>query len=492
VSSYRSQVSVGVDRAPAGAIQEPAGHAPATAIRPSGLRGLRRVALWIGATDAVSILAAFLLAYSIRFGDHFPSARALAAMILVVPLWIAVFTGYGLYRIQHFAPAEELRRIISATSIGITIVVAGSFWSKSAFPRLWIGLSWVFALTLLLGGRVLWHKQMYRMRMRGGLTLRTLIVGDNTEAVRIANTLTSGPFGFAPIGYLAPVPSSDRVGTLDCLGSLRDVSRIIKTNAVECIYVASSALSGEEATFLTREVRGAGVQMRVSTNVYDVLSSRLAILPVADLLALSLAPVRLSGFQSALKRAFDVIVSAVLFVLLLPFLLGIALSIKLDSRGPVLFRQARITKGGRSFTVLKFRTMVVDANRILRERAIDPTVPFFKMKEDPRLTRVGKILRRLSFDELPQLLNVLKGDMSLVGPRPLPADQVAANLELLGPRHEVRTGVTGWWQIKGRSDVDAEEALRLDLFYIENWSLSLDLYILAKTAGATFARRGAY
>jgi len=466
---------------------------PAATIQPSGLRDLRRIARWIGVTDAVSILVAFLLAYSIRFGDHVPSVRALVAMILVVPLWIAVFTGYGLYRVQHFAPAEELRRIISAVSIGITIVVAGSFWSKSAFPRLWIAMSWAFALFLLLGGRILWHKQMYRMRMRGALTLRTLIVGDNAEAVRIASTLRGAPLGFAPIGYLAPNPANETVvGDLDCLGRLHDISRVIEANGIECIYVASTSLTGEEASFLTREVRGAKAQVRVSMNVYDVLSSRLAVLPVADLLALSLAPARLSGFQSALKRAFDVIFSAMLFVLLLPVLLAVALAIKLDSRGPVLFRQARVTKGGRSFTVLKFRTMVTDANRILRERAVDPTVPFFKMKEDPRLTRVGKVLRRLSLDELPQLVNVLKGDMSLVGPRPLPADQVAANLELLGPRHEVRTGVTGWWQVKGRSDVDAEEALRLDMFYIENWSLSLDLYILAKTAGATLAKRGAY
>jgi lipopolysaccharide/colanic/teichoic acid biosynthesis glycosyltransferase len=151
-----------------------------------------------------------------------------------------------------------------------------------------------------------------------------------------------------------------------------------------------------------------------------------------------------------------------------------------------------VTKGGAAFTVYKFRTMLQNGDSLLGDRLADVSSPFFKVEDDPRLTKVGRILRKLSLDELPQLLNVIKGEMSLVGPRPLPVDQVAANLELLGPRHEVPTGVTGWWQVNGRSDLSPEEALRLDLFYIENWSLSLDLYILLKTIGVIFARRGAY
>jgi lipopolysaccharide/colanic/teichoic acid biosynthesis glycosyltransferase len=141
----------------------------------------------------------------------------------------------------------------------------------------------------------------------------------------------------------------------------------------------------------------------------------------------------------------------------------------------------------------KFRTMRDDADRLLEELEVDPSAPFFKLgAEDPRLTRVGRFLRKYSLDELPQLLNVLKGEMSLVGPRPLPAEQVAANLELLGPRHEVSAGVTGWWQVQGRSEVDdADEAVRMDLFYIENWSLALDLFVLLKTFGAVLAKRGA-
>jgi lipopolysaccharide/colanic/teichoic acid biosynthesis glycosyltransferase len=171
----------------------------------------------------------------------------------------------------------------------------------------------------------------------------------------------------------------------------------------------------------------------------------------------------------------------------LPLWAATAVAIRLSSRGPVFFRQDRVTTGGRIFPMYKFRTMKVNV-----DSPADTSAPFFKLQADPRLTRVGAVLRRLSLDELPQLLNVLRGEMSLVGPRPLPADQVAANLELLSPRHEVPAGMTGWWQVNGRSGVTPEEAIHLDQFYIENWSLSLDLYVILKTFGAVVGQRGAH
>jgi len=217
-----------------------------------------------------------------------------------------------------------------------------------------------------------------------------------------------------------------------------------------------------------------------------MLTSRLAQLKVGAAIAVALRPVRLSGPQAAMKRAIDLAVASVVLLVTLPLWPVIALAIRLDSRGPVLFRQERVTKDGRIFRMHKFRTMRT------ADPAFDTTRPFFKLESDPRLTRVGGFLRRYSLDELPQLWNVLVGDMSIVGPRPLPAEQVAANADLLTPRQAVPAGVTGWWQINGRSRVTAEEALRLDLFYIENWSPTLDLYILLKTFGAVTRRQGAY
>ena len=443
-------------------------------------------------TDGLSALAAFLLAYQARFGLRLPPARALGMMLIALPLWTAIFSAFGLYRMHHYSPGEEFRRLFSAITVSITVIVAGAFWLRSPFSRTWLLTSWLFAVVLVMTTRRLWHFWMGRERARGALSLRTVIVGGNEEAMRIATQLREQPHaGFRPIGFITP---DGRGGDgMPVLGELTDLPRLIRQEALECVFVASTSLTNEQVRFLTRATRGSGAELRVSANVYDVLSSRLSVQPVGDLLALSLAPVRLTGFQAMLKRTFDIVVAGSVVLVTLPLWITIAAAIRLDSRGSVLFRQDRVTKGGRAFTMYKFRTMVSHGEGLLRERNIDPTVPFFKLgPDDPRLTRVGRLLRRSSLDELPQLLNVIRGDMSLVGPRPLPADQVAANLELLMPRHEVRAGVTGWWQIRGRSDVGVEEALRMDLFYIDNWSLGLDLYILTKTIGAIVKGRGAY
>ena len=227
--------------------------------------------------------------------------------------------------------------------------------------------------------------------------------------------------------------------------------------------------------------------MLVSANMTHVLSSRLVLQQVGSVIALSLRPVRLTGTQAVAKRAFDLVVGSLLLLVTLPLWLVAAVAIWLSSPGPAFFHQERVTKGGRTFRMHKFRTMRQD----LPANA-DTTTPFFKLDQDPRITRVGHLLRKWSLDELPQLWNVLVGEMSLVGPRPLPTEQVAANLELLGPRHEVPAGMTGWWQINGRSDIAPTQAVRLDAFYIENWSLAFDCYITLKTLSTVMERKGAY
>jgi lipopolysaccharide/colanic/teichoic acid biosynthesis glycosyltransferase len=211
-----------------------------------------------------------------------------------------------------------------------------------------------------------------------------------------------------------------------------------------------------------------------------------------DGVALTLKPTGLSAGQRIGKRGVDLVLSVVGLIVFSPILLVLALAIKATSSGPVLFLQERVTEGGRTFWMYKFRTMTLPADADGDVIQLATSTPYFKLKNDPRLTPLGKWLRRLSLDELPQLVNVLRGEMSLVGPRPLPAEQVSANLELLGPRHEVRPGITGWWQIQGRSTVGPEEAIRLDHFYIENWSAALDLYILMRTVGVLVKRDGAY
>jgi exopolysaccharide biosynthesis polyprenyl glycosylphosphotransferase len=458
----------------------------------SGLREFRRLGLWMVLTDLISIMGAFATAYAIRFGEGSGQPIDVFVAAAAVPAWIAILGLHGLYRPGRFAPSEELRRVFYSVTLGTTLLIMASFWSQGSFSRSWLAMTWILALVFILATRRIWHAWMGRARAAGRLALRTLVIGANSEAMQIASALQEDAVGYSPIGFLADGPTEPELVGLPRLGQVDDLADLMDEHAVECLYVASSAVTADENRSLLRIARAAGVETRISTHLADVLARRITVQPVGDLMAVNVAPVRLSGFQVALKRAFDLVVAAVLGIGLAPVWITAAIAVKLDSRGPALFRQERVTKAGRVFRMYKFRTMSRDANDILRQNGIDPTVPYFKIKDDPRLTRVGRLIRRLSVDEIPQLINVIKGDMSLVGPRPLPADQVAANLELLEARHEVPAGVTGWTQTGGRSELSAEEQLRLDQVYIENWSLSLDIYLLWKTLGAVLAKRGAF
>jgi exopolysaccharide biosynthesis polyprenyl glycosylphosphotransferase len=259
------------------------------------------------------------------------------------------------------------------------------------------------------------------------------------------------------------------------------------------MFCASRQISAAELTTITRAARDTGTEVRLSTGLPMMLTSPVSIQPIAGSMTVTLRGVRLSGVQYAVKRSFDLAATSMLLVVFSPLMAACAVAVRMSSPGPVLFRQERVTRGNRTFTMFKFRSMRVDAEDELGDDGLDRSAPFFKVDaEDPRVTRTGRFLRSWSLDELPQLWNVVRGDMSLVGPRPLPAEQVAANPLLLEARHEVSAGVSGWWQIRGRSNQSAETAVALDLFYIENWSLALDMFILLKTAAAVLARRGAH
>jgi exopolysaccharide biosynthesis polyprenyl glycosylphosphotransferase len=352
--------------------------------------------------------------------------------------------------------------------------------------------SLAMALGFELAGRRIWRLTIERLKNNGRLTLRTLVVGTNEEAHRLAEVLKRPGLGFAPVGYVGS-PGAPSPNSLPLLGHFSSLVKLIREHEAECLFVASTAVKAEDMLKVVQAARHTGTEVRVSANLPEILTTRLSVQTVAnDLMAITLRPIRLTRVQKVTKRSFDIVFASLGLILSGPVMMVAAAAIKLTSRGPILFRQQRVTKGGRSFTVYKFRTMLLDGDSLLTEETAEKTEAFFKIERDPRLTKVGGFLRKLSIDELPQLLNVVKGDMSLVGPRPLPVEQVNANPELLTARHEVFSGVTGWWQVNGRSNLSAEEAVRLDLFYIENWALSLDLFIILKTVGVLLRRRGAY
>jgi len=457
------------------------------------VRGLYRKITWgLAATDAASLCLALLSAWLVTFGLRSMHLDYMLVVLTAPVVWLAVFHGFGLYAPQHLGAAEEFRRTLGAASLGVLLVMVASFWFDSSFSRAWVGLVWVFAVAFEMTARHVWRIYQSRMKADGRLVFRTLIVGTNAEASRLAVAMQPKRTGFAPLGYIAasgPQVAPDR---LQVVGRIESLPQAIRDHAAECVFVASTAVGAEDMLLVAQAARQEGVEVRVSANLPEILTSRLSVQQVGTAMALTVKPVQLTGSQTVIKRVFDVVVAGIVLLLSLPLFALIALAVRATSQGPVLFSQPRVTKGSRSFMMYKFRTMVRNADQVRVAESPDPTVPFFKPENDPRITKLGAWLRRLSLDELPQLWNVVRGDMSLVGPRPLPAEQVAANLELLRSRHEVPAGVTGWWQINGRSNLNPEQALRLDLFYIENWSLTLDLYVLLKTVTVMLAQRGAY
>jgi exopolysaccharide biosynthesis polyprenyl glycosylphosphotransferase len=450
--------------------------------------------LWMGLTDSLAVFAALLLAYQLRFDLLLPTLDfwlLLLTVPLVTPL---IYLPMRLYQVHQYSTAEEFRRIIVSISLISSIVVMMSFWSKASFSRLWMLLSWGLGLLFALTSRRLWHWRVRRSRQRSRLTFRTLIIGANPEAERLAATMQTKELGFLPVGFVAGSMDELRLDDQRVLGPIDCIRELIREAKADCLFVASSAVTAEDVVQIMKARRLENIEVRFTANLPTVLSSRLAPQTIGGVMTLSVNVPQLTRFQAAAKRACDVLLSGLGLLLLAPFFAVVALAIKLTSRGPVIFRQERTGLRGRPFTLLKFRTMVADADQLLdtlREQN-QADGPLFKLRHDPRVTRIGRILRRSSIDELPQLLNVLKGEMSLVGPRPPLASEVTLYEEWQLDRLEVRPGITGLWQVSGRSELSFEDYVRLDLFYVENWSIAYDLFILSKTVPLLVSARGAY
>jgi exopolysaccharide biosynthesis polyprenyl glycosylphosphotransferase len=442
-------------------------------------------------TDVLSVagplLSAQLLPSGLRLAPDTVGLSLSASPVLTV----VVFSLFGLYRVHLFTSAEEFRRVLLALTVIMATLIVLPFTTQS---RGAVAISWVGSVISTSLTRRYWHAFVRRLRRRGRLTLLTIIAGLNDEALRLSQVVGSGPLGFRPIGFLATAPPSSENNGLPVLGRVGDLARILSETRADCVFVASTAVSVEEMRQISKTVRRAGAELRVTANLPEVLSSRLAIQAVGGVMALSLKPVRLTGPQATAKRAFDLAVSGAGLILSLPIFSAIALAIRLLSPGPIFYRQERVGRQGAPFKLLKFRTMVVGADAMLPalEGQNEALGPLFKIRKDPRVTRIGRWLRRWSLDELPQLINVVRGDMSLVGPRPPLPHEVTNYDDWHFDRLEVRPGITGLWQVNGRSELSFDEGARLDIFYIENWSLSYDLFILAKTIPAVLSSRGAY
>ena len=413
------------------------------------------IGLALALIDILCLTTALLAAHALRFGSP-PSRDYLIGMVVAAALWVGVFHALGLYAPQHLPRVEEVRRTISAVVFGIVLIILLTFWLDVYLSRSWMAFALIIALVLELTARGIVRLSVDRLQARRSLMHRTLIVGSGERAAELMTELDRPGSGFLALGYIdaeSPLIASAEMSPAERVERLRAV---FHGYDLDCVFVASPTIGVGQMVAVTRAARLEGIVVRVYTHLSGILASRLTVQHVGkEGVALTLKPTRLSTGQRIVKRGMDLVLAGVGLIVVSPVLLVVALAIKSTSRGPVLFRQERVTEGGRTFWMYKFRTMTDATDRHIEQDPIDRSAAFFKLKSDPRLTKVGKRLRRWSIDELPQLFNVILGDMSLVGPRPLPAEQVSANIELLGPRHEVRAGITGWWQINGRADLDS-------------------------------------
>jgi len=454
------------------------------------------------AADLVVGLSAGGLAFRARFGGVTEYNRGYLLLSALLPLaFIVALAANRAYERRYlFVGTAEYERVLRAgfTLTAATAVLAYGF--NIPLARGYVVAALPLATLACLATRFLLRARLHRSRSRG-LCMRRVIVAGHAQAVaQMATRLRREHYhGLEVIGGclppavdgLAAIPGAD-LPVFGCFDAIGDA--VAATGADTVIVLSCPELDGVSLRRLAWRLEGDDVDLIVASSLVDVGGDRTTIRPVDGLPLLHVEHPTLGGARRVVKTVFDRVGAAALLLAFAPLLGLVAAAIKLNSPGPVLFRQIRVGRGGREFTILKFRSMVVDAPARLVElrQRNDGDGVLFKMREDPRVTRVGRWLRRFSLDELPQLFNVLFGQMSLVGPRPPLPEEVAAYPDDLRRRLVVRPGLTGLWQVSGRANLPWEEAVRLDLRYVENWTLSLDLVILLRTVRAVVRSSGAY
>ncbi|HUZ70775.1 MAG TPA: sugar transferase [Candidatus Saccharimonadales bacterium] len=450
------------------------------------------------AVDVVAVIGGYLLSkglldmlFPVKSGQLFRGP-----VFATVAIWPVVFAVYGLYDLRRPTHATaEFRRLFNAAVMSVLLVVLVTFVAETDPRRELIPALLVVCFVTVTTGRLISRRLTHVLNARAVTSQLTLVAGTNDEARALARTLMRRPWmGYRVCGFVEVTRSGLEVmDGIPVLGTVDDIAQISSAHSVRAVIIAGSAAGGATLQNIDSALP-ADVNVRVSPGLPNLGAARVILEPIDGMALFSLRRHRFSRRQRVQKRALDLFVTSIALVVAAPLMLGIALLIRMTSPGPVLFRQRRVGAQERPFTILKFRTMVVNADAqrdgLVANNEADGLL--FKMRRDPRVTKVGRLLRRTSLDELPQLFNVLRGEMSLVGPRPALPDEATRYVEAQRARLRVKPGVTGLWQVNGRHDLAFEDYVRYDLFYVENWSLTMDLYILAKTVPALLTARGSY
>ncbi len=459
--------------------------------------------------DLTTVVLGFRLAYLLRFElgiswfyqhPEAPLDFYSRLVLLLAPAWLLVFRLFGLYDFKNlFSGMREYAQVFNACTLGMMLIILFTFFDPNfVIARGWVVSSWLLVSLSVGVGRFTLRRVVQHMRVKGRFLTAVLIVGANEEGQAIAEQLQANPKAGIWIAGFADdelAQGSELLPGLPVLGSLDSLASLVRYHGIQEIIVASTALPREKLLSLFQTFGATDdLTIRMSSGLYELMTTGVEVQEVGNVPLLSINKVRLTGADVLMKRALDLIVSAAVLLLTWPLMVVIAVAIKFDSPGPVFYRRRVIGVGGKPFDALKFRTMYVDADERL---ARDPELrrqfeENYKLKDDPRVTRVGRFLRRTSLDELPQLFNVLWGQMSLVGPRMITSEERARYGKWRMNLSTVKPGITGLWQVSGRSDLSYGERVMLDMHYIRNYSIWLDLHLLWRTIPAVLKGHGAY
>ncbi|MDH2442712.1 sugar transferase [Amnibacterium sp. CER49] len=391
--------------------------------------------------------------------------------------------------------ATEYRRVLRAGFAAFAVTVVASFFLGLDLSRGWVLAVFPIGSSAVLASRWTWRKWLHARRAAGELAHRVVLIGSTATVLQTARDLARQPaHGYRVVGVaLTDGPDSGEVGGLPVVGPVDEVPGALRSLGADTVVATSSDhLPPERIRDLAWQLEPRRHELVLAPSLTDVGGSRIHLRPVAGLPLIHVETPHYSGLGRYAKRAFDISASALALVILAPLLTVVSVLIASDSPGGVFYRQTRIGRNGEPFSILKFRSMSADADARRAELVAGRGKGLFKMADDPRVTRIGQVLRRYSIDELPQLLNVLRGEMSLVGPRPALPEEVSDYDRRELRRLAVTPGLSGLWQVSGRSNLAWEDGIRLDLYYVENWSMTQDLSILWRTAKAVLTSDGAY
>jgi exopolysaccharide biosynthesis polyprenyl glycosylphosphotransferase len=460
--------------------------------------------------DVVMMIVAFRFAYFVRFSTGWNFFQVLVVpnqvlyetlILFLVPVWVLIFWVSGLYNRAHLmGGTEEYSLVFRASSISLLLLVLLGFLDPNILiARGWLLLTWFFSFFFTALGRFILRRVVFSLRRLGYYLSPTLIVGANVEGITLARQLAEWrSSGLDVVGFVDKKTARDTLvfGNLRILGDMDQLDDIVERYDIEELVLATSAVSSHDNLLEIFKRYGVSddVHVRMSSGLYEIITTGLTVKEFASVPLFGVNQVRLTGVNRFLKFLLDYAIALPATLLALPLLIGITIAIKLDSPGPAIHKRRVMGVNGKQFDAYKFRTMYVNGDEILSrhpdlKRELESN---HKLKTDPRITRIGGFLRKFSLDELPQIINVFKREMSVVGPRMISPEEMRNYSQWGINLLTIRPGITGLWQVSGRSDISYSERVRLDMYYIRNWSIWLDLQLILRTIPAVMRSRGAY